>query len=369
MVQAATSVLTHRDLIKIDRDHEAAASVANLVYVSDKEEGIARIKKGTGFSYMFRGRAVRNEKQIERIRKLAIPPAWTKVWICTSANGHIQATGCDAMGRKQYRYHARWSALRQETKFHRLLEFGKILPLLRERLQKDLSLQGFPEAKVIAMVLSVMEKTYIRVGNEGYEKLYGSFGLTTLKNDHVNIRGDQITFSFRGKKGIYHKLTITNKRFARIIRQCRAIPGKELFQYFDEGGSQRKIDSGQVNQYIKDCIGDDFTTKDFRTWAGTRCMLTALKELPWSETHSDIQKNITRCLQTVSSKLGNTVTVCKKYYVHPELVRLYKEGALTSLIEDASNEAAKKYGLTPDEELLMSVLEVIAKNKVEVAAL
>jgi DNA topoisomerase-1 len=368
MVQAATSVLTHRELIKIDRDHEAAASVAHLVYVSDKEEGIKRVKKGTGFSYVLKGRVIRDEKQIERIRKLAIPPAWTNVWICASSNGHIQATGFDAMGRKQYRYHTRWSALRQETKFHRLLEFGKVLPLLRERLQKDLSLPGFPEAKVIAMVLSVMEKTYIRVGNEGYEKLYGSFGLTTLKNDHVNIRGDQITFSFRGKKGIYHKLTITNKKFARIIRQCRAIPGKELFQYYDDSGSQRKIDSGQVNQYIKDCIGDDFTTKDFRTWAGTRCMLVALKELPLSAAPSDIQKNITACLQNVSSKLGNTVTVCKKYYVHPGLVKLYKEGALTGLFEDASTAPAKKYGLTPDEELLMQLLEVIARNKVELAA-
>jgi DNA topoisomerase I len=368
-MRAATQILTHRDFLKIDKDYEAAASVAHLNYVSDQDEGITRIKKGTGFSYQYNGKPVKEEKILERIRKLAIPPAWTNVWICPSPNGHIQATGYDVSGRKQYRYHARWSAVQQETKFHRMIEFGKVLPALRTKLQKDLAQPGFPESKVMAMVISLMERTFIRVGNEGYEKLYGSYGLTTLKNNHVNIKGDQITFAFKGKKGVYHKISLKNKKFARIIRQCKAIPGKELFQYYDENGELRKADSGQVNQYLKDCLDMDFTTKDFRTWAGTLSMLQALKDAPPCKKKSDWQKNINAALQAVSSKLGNTVAVCKKYYVHPDLIRLYKEESLTDFLTPAdSSHAEKQYGLTNEEEALMRILHLIEKSKVALHA-
>jgi DNA topoisomerase-1 len=365
----ASHILTHRDFLKIDKDYEAAASVANLRYVSDKDEGISRSKIGSGFTYAYKGKTLHDEKILERIKKLAIPPAWTNVWICYSPNGHIQATGYDVRGRKQYRYHTRWSAVQQETKFHRMIEFGKVLPRLRQRIQKDLALSGFPEAKVMATVLSIMERTFIRIGNEGYEKLYGSYGLTTLKNDHVNIRGDQVTFSFKGKKGVYHKVTLKNKKFARIIRQCKAIPGKELFQYYDEQGELKKIDSGQVNQYLKDCLEMDFTTKDFRTWAGTLSMLEALRDCPPGVQKGDLQKNITAALQTVSSKLGNTVTVCKKYYVHPEMVRLYREELLNDFLKiEHLDECDKLYGLTCEEEILMKILGIIEKAKVTLNA-
>lgn len=365
-MQIAQPILKHRDFLKIDKDYEAAASIANLIYVSDKDEGISRVKKGQGFSYTYKGKTVKDLAVLERIRRLVIPPAWTNVWICTSLHGHIQATGFDARGRKQYKYHPRWSLLQQETKFHRMYEFGKALPVLRTQLKKDLAQQGFPESKVIAMVLSLMEKTYMRVGSEGYEKLYGSYGLTTLKNDHVNIKGDQVVFSFKGKKGVYHKVTLKSKKLARIIRQCRAIPGKELFQYYDESGELHKLDSGQVNQYIKNCLNMDFTTKDFRTWAGTLSMLEALRVAPPCTTKADYQKNIIAALQEVSKKLGNTLAVCKKYYVHPELMNLYKEKVLSKfLCISKLPENEKQYDLHDDEEVLMKILKIIQKNNVQ----
>lgn len=364
-MRVAHQILTHRDFVKIDKNYEAAASAANLIYVTDKDEGILRKKKGTGFSFSYKSKTISEPKTLERIKKLAIPPAWTNVWICPSSEGHIQATGFDVMGRKQYRYHTRWSALQQETKFHRMIEFGKVLPQLRERLQRDLNQPGFPESKVLAMVLILMEKTLIRIGNDEYEKLYGSYGLTTLKNNHVNIKGDNITFSFKGKKGVYHKVTVKSKRFARIIKQCKAIPGKELFQYYDEDGELRKVDSGQVNQYLKDCLEMEFTTKDFRTWAGTLSMLEALKSAPPCNSKGDHQKNITAAFQEVSRKLGNTVSVCKKYYVHPEIVKLYKEETLADYLSgNASSENEKLSGLSCEEIVLMKILNSIEKSKV-----
>jgi DNA topoisomerase-1 len=362
----AQPILSHRDFLKIDKDYEAAASVVNLIYVSDKDPGIARIKKGNGFSYRYQNKTVTDEKVLERIRKLVIPPAWTNVWICAKPNGHIQATGYDVRGRKQYRYHSRWSLLQQETKFHRMYEFGKSLPALRERLKTDIGQTGFPETKMIAMVITLMEETNIRIGSEGYEKLYGSYGLTTLKNDHVAVRGDQVTFSFKGKKGVYHQVKLKSKRFARMIRQCKSIPGKELFQYYDDAGELKKVDSGQVNQYIKDAVSQEFTSKDFRTWAGTIHMLEALRASPPCTEKNEYQKNLTAALQEVSRKLGNTVAVCKKYYIHPELMNYYKDGKLGEfLCADKIPEKEKEFGLTDDEEILMRFLKLIQKSKVE----
>ncbi|MBT1705298.1 DNA topoisomerase IB [Chryseosolibacter indicus] len=366
-MRAVPHLLTHRDFIKIDKNYEAAASVVNLTYVSDKEAGITRVKKGNGFSYTYKGNTVRDPKTLERIKKLVIPPAWTKVWICPTSEGHIQATGYDARNRKQYRYHNRWSALQQETKFHRLIEFGKVLPELRKRLQKDLDQPGFPVSKIMAIVLSLMERTFIRIGNEGYEKQYGSYGLTTLKDNHVDIKGSEVTFSFKGKKGVYHKVKLKSKKFAKLVRQCKAIPGKELFQYYDENGEHRKIDSGQVNQYLKECLQMDFTTKDFRTWAGTLSMLQALRAAAKCEKKSDYKKNIVAAMQEVSQKLGNTVAVCKKYYVHPEIVNLYNSDTLHQYFETGHIDSKEKqYGLSSDEEILMKILSVVQKSKVEI---
>ncbi len=360
----ARAPLKHNDFLKIDKDYEAAASAANLVYVSDKDPGITREKKGKNFTYHFKGKKVIDENELARIRKLVIPPAWSNVWICKSPNGHIQATGFDVANRKQYRYHPRWNSLQQETKFHRLYELGKVLPQLRKRLQKDLAQPGFPESKIMATLVSLMERTYIRVGNNGYEKLYGSYGLTTLKNKHVAISGDTVTFSFKGKKGVYHKISLRNKKFARIIKQCKAIPGSELFQYYNEQGELKQVDSGQVNQYIKDCLSQDFTTKDFRTWAGTLTMLRLLRVAASASTLTEFKKQVNDALAEVSKKLGNTVPVCKKYYVHPELINLYQQNQLGNFFNSDSKGRDMPTGLSNDEKLLMKILKAIQNEKV-----
>jgi DNA topoisomerase-1 len=357
--------LKHRDFLKIDKNYEAAASAAHLIYVTDKNPGIERIKKGKGYSYTYKGEIVDDPKELDRIKKLVIPPAWTDVWICKSPNGHIQVTGFDVAKRKQYRYHQRWSTLQQETKFHRMYEFGKALPALRKKTRKDLSQPGFPESKVLAMVVRLMERTYIRVGNNDYEKLYGSYGITTLKNKHADVKGDTVTFSFKGKKGVYQKITLKSKRFARIIRQCKAIPGSELFQYYDDDGNLKPVDSGQVNQYIKDSFTQDFTTKDFRTWAGTLMMLRFLKTAASCETLAEFKKNVHEGIQNVSRQLGNTVSVCKKYYIHPEVVNLYLQNQLTHFFEKVVNKKESKYGLSQDEHLLMAILKTIQREKVK----
>jgi DNA topoisomerase-1 len=354
-----TGQLSHREFLKLDKDYSKAALAADLKYVSDTIAGISRLRKGTGFAYLLDGKPVKDKTVLERIRKLAIPPAWTSVWICTSENGHIQATGVDGRGRKQYRYHPQWHELRNETKFHRMYEFGKLLPSLRLQLEEDLARKGLSEEKVIATVISLMERTYIRIGNNDYEKLYGSYGLTTLKDKHVKIEGDKMHFSFRGKKGIDHNISLKNRRLARAVQACRELPGKELFQYLDESGTRKSIDSGKVNAYIKAATGGDFSAKDFRTWAGTLSALRALKGLAAAATETDLKKNVVQALEEVSKKLGNTRTVCKKYYVHPGIIRLYEEQGLDKYLKelDAIEQPDDLTGLTSEERVLMKILK------------
>jgi DNA topoisomerase I len=351
--------LSHKEFLKIDKDYSKAAKVADLIYVNDKEPGINRHKKGKGFVYIYDNKPLKEKAEIERIRKLAIPPAWTNVWICPNENGHIQATGFDIRGRKQYRYHAMWNTLRNETKFHRLYEFGKVLPSIRLKLEEDLTKKELSEEKVLATVVSLMERTYIRVGNDEYEKLNGSYGLTTLKDNHVKIEGDKILFSFKGKKGIEHKITLKNKRLARMVKQCRDIPGKELFQYYDAEGNRKSIDSGMVNRYIKDASAGDFTAKDFRTWAGTLNIIRAFKSIGESESDSDCKKKIVEALDEVSKQLGNTRTVCKKYYVHPGIIKLYEEKNLLKYLSelDKIEQPDDLAGLTSEERVLMKILK------------
>jgi DNA topoisomerase I len=351
--------LSHKEMLKLDKDYSLSAEAADLVYVNDKDAGITRAKKGTGFTYLLDDKPLKDEKQLERIRKLAIPPAWTNVWICKKPNGHIQATGYDTRGRKQYRYHALWETLRNETKFHRLYEFGKLLPSLRLRLEEDLAKKDLSVEKVIATVVSLMERTYIRIGNNDYEKMNGSYGLTTLKDKHVKVDGDQIKFSFTGKKGIFHNITLRNRRLARVVEACRDIPGKELFQYLDADGTRKSIDSGMVNQYIKEATGGDFTAKDFRTWAGTLNVLRAFKSMGEAASESDSKKNILAALDEVSHKLGNTRTVCKKYYVHPGVIRLYEENTLHKYLKELDDieKSDDLTGLTSEERVLMKILQ------------
>lgn len=351
--------LSHKEFLKIDKDYSKAAKVAELTYVNDKQTGINRLKKGKGFVYVYDRKPLKEKGEMERIRKLAIPPAWTNVWICPNENGHIQATGFDIRGRKQYRYHTMWNTLRNETKFHRLYEFGKVLPSIRLKLEEDLSKKDLTEEKALATVVSLMERTYIRVGSEEYEKLNGSYGLTTLKDNHVKIEGDKIFFSFKGKKGIEHKITLKNKRLARMVKQCRDIPGKELFQYYDAEGNRKSVDSGMVNRYIKDASGGDFTAKDFRTWAGTLNIIRAFKSIGEAESETDCKKKIVAALDEVSKQLGNTRTVCKKYYVHPGIIKLYEEKNLLKYLNelDKIEQPDDLAGLTSEERVLMKILK------------
>lgn len=339
-------------------DPEKCAKAAHLIYVSDSKPGIKRMKKGKGFVYVFEGKKINDTEILSRIKKLVIPPAWKNVWICSISNGHIQATGIDIKNRKQYKYHAQWNALRNQTKFSRLLLFGEKLPILRLQIEKDLAKKELCLEKVLATVISVMERTYIRIGNIEYERSNGSYGLTTLKDQHVKFSGSSVEFSFKGKKGISHRIHLSNKKLAKIIKQCREIPGKELFQYYDELGNIHSVDSGMVNQYIRDITGEDFTAKDFRTWAGTLNALKAFKEFGQAETQNAIKKKVLEALEYVSQKLGNTRTVCKKYYVHPLIIDLFEKQSLSSyLVElDKIEKNDDLTGWTRNEMILMNIL-------------
>lgn len=350
------TALSHAKILILDKDHAQAAKAASLKYVSDNNQGITRRKKNKGYTYFIEGKLLKNKAELERIKKLAIPPSWTRVWICPYQNGHMQATGIDLNGRKQYRYHEDWSKLRTQTKFHRLYEFGKALPQLRKKIKKDMKETELTEKKVLATIINLMEHTFIRIGNNGYEKLYGSYGLTTLKDRHVRIKKEDILFSFTGKKGIEHTITIKNKRLARIISQCRDIPGQQLFQYYTPDGQKKKIDSGMVNNYIKEMTLADFTAKDFRTWAGSLRALESFRSLEEPLNASDIRKNIITVLDAVSSKLGNSRSICRKYYIHPVLFTLYEENKLKNYFPSSSSKR-KTTGFSEEEKILMQTLK------------
>lgn len=342
--------LSDKDLMELHRDYQTSAEMVSLVYVEDSMPGIQRKRSGKGFTFYYKGKKVTEPAVLARIRRLVIPPAWTDVWICPKENGHLQATGKDQANRKQYRYHPQWAEWRNETKFHRLPAFGKVLPLLREQVKKDMAKTELTEEKVIATVISIMEKTCIRIGSSDYEKLYGSYGLTTLKDNHVQVNGSEIKFTFKGKKGIAHKISIRNKKLAEIVRACRDIPGKELFQYYDAEGNHKSIDSGMVNDYIRKATGGDFTSKDFRTWAGTLNMLHSIKAIDEAETLNERKKKVVEALDKVSMLLGNTRTVCKKYYVHPGIIRLYEEEGLKRYLVKMQREK-------DEEKILMNILK------------
>lgn len=337
------------------KDAAKTAKAVNLVYVSDKQDGIMRTRKGKSFYYVDGNKKITDKLILDRIRKLVIPPAWENVWICKTENGHLQVTGIDKLGRKQYRYHPSWNTIRNHTKFYRLLEFGNQLPVIRQTLEKNLALSGYPREKVLAAVVSLLERTKIRIGNAFYEKMYGSFGLTTMKNHHVHIKGTSMTFSFKGKKGVKHQIGLRSKRLAKIVQGCKDIPGKELFEYVDEQGVH-KIDSGMVNEYIRTISAGDFSAKDFRTWAGSTQALLGFKELGNYETSSEMNKNITAVFDKVAEQLGNTRTVCKKYYVHPTIVKLYEENKLEKFLVDLDTTPTEDSGLAPEETILMKIL-------------
>jgi DNA topoisomerase-1 len=336
-----------------------SAEAVNLVYVNDTQPGIQRIRKEGGFEYFLDGKKITDEEQLLRIKRLVIPPAWENVWICALENGHLQVTGIDARNRKQYKYHPVWNALRNHTKFYRLYQFGLALPAMRVKLEQDIALPGLPLEKVLATVVSLMERTNIRVGNCSYEKIYGSYGITTLKDKHVKIEGNAIKFTFKGKKGVEHDISLKNKKLAKIVKQCQDIPGKELFQFYDDNGQRRTVDSGMVNEYIKTISGGDFTAKDFRTWSGTVQALLSLKAMGVTDTQTATKKNIVAALDEVSVLLGNTRTVCKKYYVHPLIISLYETQTLQKYLSQLEKleENDGRSDLTVEEKLLMNILK------------
>jgi len=358
-IAEALPKLSKRKLRSIVKDEEKTAQAAHLVYVTDKEPGIERRRNGDKFDYYYKGELIKDDEELLRIKHLVIPPAWEKVWICKKENGHLQATGYDTRNRKQYRYHPLWNSLRNETKFYRMHDFGKALPGIRLQLEKDLSIPKLTERKVLAAVVSLMERTNIRIGNSFYEKEYGSFGLTTLKDRHVKFEGSSVTFSFIGKKGVEHQINLKSKKLASIIKKCRDVPGKELFQYYDEEGNHHSIDSGLVNNYIREISHQDFTAKDFRTWAGTVQAFLALKSIGCCETATETKRKIVEALDIVSQHLGNTRTVCKKYYVHPLILSLYESRKLEKYVQelDSIEKDDGKTDLSAEEKMVMKILE------------
>jgi DNA topoisomerase I len=319
-----------------------SAEAAGLRYVSDTQPGIRRKKSGKGFAYVGTdGKTIRDPKELARIRSLAIPPAYTDVWICPSPNGHIQATGRDARGRKQYRYHAKWREVRDETKFERMLAFSKVLPKIRKRLERDLNRNGLSREKVLAAVVRLLECTQIRVGNDEYAKANRSYGLTTLRDRHVEISGSSLRFEFRGKSGKTHTVSLNDRRLARIVQRCQALPGEDLFQYVDDEDVRQTIGSGDVNAYIREISGQEFTAKDFRTWAGTLLAVAALTEVGVWSTQRQAKSNILRAIDRVAEQLNNTRAVCRKYYVHPAVFESYLAGTMLDALKNGTKEAAK----------------------------
>ncbi|WP_437510687.1 DNA topoisomerase IB [Sorangium sp. So ce1099] len=311
-----------------------SAKSAGLRYVNDGEPGISRRKAGKSFKFLdAEGRLIKDEETLARIRRLAIPPAWTEVWICQSERGHIQATGRDARGRKQYRYHPRWREVRDETKYDRMLAFGSALPAIRAATERDLALPGLPREKVLATAVRLLDETSIRIGNDEYARDNDSYGLTTLHDEHVEIQGDLIRFHFRGKSGKEHELTVRDRRLARVVKRCQDVPGHELFQYIDGDGQRQRIHSDDVNEYLRTIAGQEFTAKDFRTWTGTVLCASFFCEMEVATTARQMKKCVAQVIDMVSARLGNTRAVCQRCYVHPSVIRAYTEGALQTLLE------------------------------------
>ncbi len=347
-------------LPEIITDPVESAKAAGLRYVNDDDPGIRRQRAGKGFTYIAPdGQAIRDPKVLQRIKALAIPPAWKNVWICPQANGHIQATGYDEKGRKQYRYHARWREVRDETKYTRLIAFGQVLPKIRERTQQDLAQPKLTREKVLAAVVQLLEKTLIRVGNEEYVRANKHYGLTTMRNRHVNVEGSTIQFRFRGKSGIYHTVDVNDRRLARVIERLQDLPGQELFQYVDEEGAIQSLGSADVNEYLREITGQDFTAKDFRTWAGTVLASLALQELEAFDSETQAKKNIVRAIENVAERLGNTPSICRKCYVHPAVIDAYLDGSmLETLQQRAEQELTESLdSLQPEEAAVLVLLQ------------
>ena len=340
-------------------DPRDAAESAGLRYISDDRPGIRRKKVGTGFTYTRPdGSRLAKRETLKRIKALAIPPAWTDVWICPFADGHIQATGRDAKGRKQYRYHPRFREVRESTKYEHMVAFADALPAIREKVREHMSLRGLPREKVLATVVHLLETTLIRVGNDDYARQNNSYGLTTLKNRHVAVDGNEVRFRFTGKSGKQWSLRVRDRRVAKMIRACQDLPGQELIQYIDEQGICRNVSSTDVNEYLKEITGKDITAKDFRTWAGTVLAAMALSELESFDNAAQAKRNLRSAIEKVSARLGNTPTICRKCYVHPEVLNSYMDGNLLLEIKSQAESELRSVvsNLRPEEAAVLAML-------------
>ena len=346
---AETVAPTKDELVQESID---AAKAAELRYVSDEQPGITRVKSGKGFKYILpNGKPVDDPDTEIRIKALAIPPAWTDVWICPVSNGHIQAVGRDQRGRKQYRYHARWREVRDQAKYDKMISFAQALPTIRRRTAADLAKPGLPREKVLAAVVRIMEKTLIRVGNDEYANQNDSYGLTTLQDHHADVDGHKVTFEFKGKSGREHEIDLEDKRLAKIVEHCQDLPGEELFQYVDDDGVTRDIGSDDVNQYLREISSENFTAKDFRTWAGTVLAARALQEFKKFDSQAQAKRNVVAAIENVAKRLGNTKAVCRKCYVHPAILDSYMDGTLAdALARKAGRELARSMKRLPAEE-------------------
>lgn len=344
---------------KAIKDPKTAAKMAGLRYVSDDEPGFTRKKSGKGFAYFdLKGKRIQNKAIIERINKLVIPPAYKKVWICADENGHIQATGMDQRGRKQYRYHPHWREVRDETKFTKLIDFAKCLPKIREHTDADLKKAGVPREKIMATIVQLLEKTAIRVGNEEYARTNKSYGLTTMHNRHAKVEGSEMHFHFRGKSGKWHDIDLKDRKLAKVVAKMQDLPGQALFQYKDDGGHLHHVTSSDVNAYLKEITGEDFTAKDFRTWSGTVAASLALQELENFENETGAKRNIVAAVKSVAEKLGNTPAVCRKAYIHPAIFETYLDGSmLNSLKQRVEEEISDNISsLKPEEAAVLGLL-------------
>lgn len=336
----------------------AFAKEAGLRYVTDQIPGFTRQKRDNTYQYLDKaGKEITDEKITGRIEALRIPHVWQQVWISPVANSHLQATGTDKRGRKQYRYHAKWQTARNTNKFSKMLDFGKALPALRQQLEHDLVRKQFPREKMLAIVVSLLDRTLIRIGNKFYEKSNKSYGLTTLRNRHVSLGGKEVKISFVGKKNVCQEVTLTDKRLVKLVTKCRELPGHQLFQYYNEDGSKCPVDSEDVNAYLREQTSLDVTAKDFRTWGGSTTALKFLLETPRPETEKEAQKQTVEAVKTVAAKLGNTVAVCRKYYVHPLVLESYVSGQLEPVVEKSARAIQNNQWLQPEEVIFLRLLE------------
>ena len=343
----------HSKLDKIGRNPIITAKAVGLQYYINCNKGYFRKRSKSSFYYTDElENRVKDKEIITRISKLVLPPAWENVWISPHENGHLQATGIDSKGRKQYRYHQYWNKIRNQSKFHRLLSFAKVLPAIRKEIEKDLNTKDLFHDKVVALVIKLIETTNIRIGNDVYKKLYGSFGLTTLQDKHVKFTNANIQFEFVGKKGVNHKINIQSKKLVSLVKKCKDIPGHNLFQYYDNSGNRHTVGSGDINNYLKKITNQDFTAKDFRAWSGSLNALTAFMEFKIPETPAETKKNIIEVVDQVASKLGNTRSVCKKYYIHPTVITAYEKGIIGKY-----KSSKKSNYFQPQEHSLIKMLE------------